>query len=40
MVDRYFRFHDKMDRLDDGLAEIIPTPRENVRLNALHDSRT
>ncbi|KAG3133954.1 hypothetical protein PI126_g18918 [Phytophthora idaei] len=37
MVDRYFRFYDKVDRLDDGLADIIHTPRENVPLKALHE---
>ncbi|KAG3244952.1 hypothetical protein PI124_g10311 [Phytophthora idaei] len=37
MVDRYFRFYGKLDRLDDGLAGFIPTSREKVRLKALHD---
>ncbi|KAG3212957.1 hypothetical protein PC129_g16099 [Phytophthora cactorum] len=37
MVDRYFRFYDKVDRLDDGLADIIHTPRENVPLKTLHE---
>ncbi|KAG3091497.1 hypothetical protein PI125_g17403 [Phytophthora idaei] len=37
MVDRYFRFYGKLDRLNDGLVDFIPTPRVNVRLKALHE---
>ncbi|KAG2760231.1 hypothetical protein PC116_g27310 [Phytophthora cactorum] len=28
MVDRYFRIYDKLNRLDDGLADFIPPPGE------------
>ncbi|GMF11141.1 unnamed protein product [Phytophthora lilii] len=37
MIDRYFRIYKKLDRVDDDLADFISTPRENVRLKALHE---
>ncbi|ETL91008.1 hypothetical protein L917_10403 [Phytophthora nicotianae] len=37
MIDRYSRIYSKLDRIDDQLADFIPTPRENVRLKALFE---
>ncbi|RLN88695.1 hypothetical protein BBJ28_00021462 [Nothophytophthora sp. Chile5] len=37
MINRYFAFYRKLERLDDELADFIPTPRENVRLKALYE---
>ncbi|KAE9222005.1 hypothetical protein PF002_g15411 [Phytophthora fragariae] len=37
MIDRYFAIYAKLDRVDDELADFIPTPRENVRLKELYE---
>ncbi|KAG3150381.1 hypothetical protein PC128_g23195 [Phytophthora cactorum] len=37
MDDRYFAIYSKLDRVDDELADFIPTPRENVCLKALYE---
>ncbi|KAE9181133.1 hypothetical protein PF005_g22991, partial [Phytophthora fragariae] len=37
MIDRYFSIYAKLDRVDDELADFIPTPRENVRLKELYE---
>ncbi|KAG2799228.1 hypothetical protein PC119_g22077 [Phytophthora cactorum] len=37
MVDCYFRFYGKLDRLDDGLVDFIHTPPMDVQLKALHE---
>lgn len=35
MVHRYFALVDKLDRVDENLADVIPTARENVKLKGL-----
>ncbi|KAE9056617.1 hypothetical protein PF010_g31698 [Phytophthora fragariae] len=37
MIDRYFSIYAKLDRVDDELADFIPTPRENFRLKELYE---
>ncbi|POM73738.1 Hypothetical protein PHPALM_9386 [Phytophthora palmivora] len=37
MVARYFRVYDKLDGVDEGIADLIPTAREHLRLKALNE---
>ncbi|KAE8979512.1 hypothetical protein PF011_g22819 [Phytophthora fragariae] len=37
MIDRYLAIYAKLDRVDDELADFIPTPRENVNIKELYE---
>ncbi|GMF50913.1 unnamed protein product [Phytophthora fragariaefolia] len=37
MVARYFRVYDKLDGVDEGIADLVPTARKHLRLKALNE---